>query len=83
VSILLIAMLGAVLTDQRSKLARPSASHATSHHCPIVAELVDLRWDQIDFDSATLAVRRVKKGTPSTHPLRGDELRARVSAMPI
>ena len=40
------------------------------------AELVDLRWDQIDFDQATLAVRRVKKGTPSTHPIRGDELRA-------
>src|SRR5258707_15700207 len=40
------------------------------------SELVDLRWDQIDFDTATLAVRRVKKGTPSTHPIRGDELRA-------
>jgi len=39
-------------------------------------ELVDLRWDQIDFESATLAVRRAKKGTPSTHPIRGDELRA-------
>jgi integrase len=40
------------------------------------SELVDLRWDQIDFDTATLAVRRVKKGTPATHPIRGDELRA-------
>lgn len=40
------------------------------------AELVDLRWDQIDFTAATLAVRRVKRGSPSTHPLRGDELRA-------
>lgn len=39
-------------------------------------ELVDLRWDQIDFTHATLAVRRAKKGSPSTHPLRGDELRA-------
>jgi integrase len=38
--------------------------------------LVDLRWDQIDFDTATLAVRRVKKGSPATHPIRGDELRA-------
>ena len=41
-----------------------------------VSELVDLRWDQFDFDRATLAVRRVKKGTPSTHPINGDELRA-------
>ena len=40
------------------------------------SELVDLRWDQIDFDTATLAVRRVKRGTPATHPIRGDELRA-------
>lgn len=40
------------------------------------AEAVDLRWDQVDFTSGTLHVRRVKQGTPSTHPLRGDELRA-------
>ena len=40
------------------------------------SELVDLRWDQVDFNAATLAVRRAKKGTPSTHPMRGDELRA-------
>lgn len=41
-----------------------------------VSELVDLRWDQIEFSSATLHVRRVKNGTPSTHPIVGDELRA-------
>lgn len=41
-----------------------------------VSELVDLRWDQIDFATANLHVRRVKQGTPSTHPIRGDELRA-------
>jgi integrase len=40
------------------------------------SELCDLRWDQIDFVKATLHVRRVKRGTPSTHPLRGDEMRA-------
>ena len=40
------------------------------------SELVDLRWDQIDFDRGTLAVRRVKKGSPATHPILGDELRA-------
>ena len=41
-----------------------------------VSELVDLRWDQIDFNGAVLHVRRVKQGTPSTHPIRGDGLRA-------
>jgi integrase len=40
------------------------------------AELVDLHWSQVDFRTATLHVRRVKKGTPSTHPIVGDELRA-------
>jgi len=42
----------------------------------LVAELVDLRWDQIEFASGALHVRRVKRGTPSTHPIVGDELRA-------
>ena len=41
-----------------------------------VSELVELRWDQVDFGTATLHVRRVKHGTPSTHPILGDELRA-------
>jgi integrase len=36
-----------------------------------VSELVDLRWDQVDFRTATLHVRRVKQGTPSTHPIVG------------
>jgi len=40
------------------------------------SELADLSWDQIDFATATLHVRRVKRGTPSTHPILGDELRA-------
>jgi integrase len=39
-------------------------------------ELVELEWSQVDFKAATLHVRRAKKGTPATHPLRGDELRA-------
>jgi integrase len=40
------------------------------------SEICDLRWDKIDFTSATLHVHRVKNGKPSTHPVRGDELRA-------
>jgi integrase len=39
------------------------------------AEVCDLRWDQVDFNAAVMHVRRVKNGTPSTHPLLGDELR--------
>jgi integrase len=40
------------------------------------AELCDLRWDQVDFSGSVLHARRVKNGTPSTHPIQGDELRA-------
>jgi integrase len=40
------------------------------------SELVDLRWEQIDLENALLHVRRVKQGSPATHPLTGRELRA-------
>jgi hypothetical protein len=41
------------------------------------AELVDLRWDQVELGrNAALHVRRVKQGLPSVHPLPGDEMRA-------
>src|SRR3974377_1705576 len=40
------------------------------------SELTDLRWDQVDFTNGSMHVRRVKQGSPSTHPVRGDELRA-------
>ena len=40
-----------------------------------VSELVDLRWDQVDFNAGTLAVRRAKQGTPATHPLSEREMR--------
>jgi integrase len=40
------------------------------------SELCDLEWSQIELTGARLHVRRVKRGTPSVHPLRGDELRA-------
>jgi integrase len=43
-----------------------------------VARRRDLRpaLGPVDFNRAVLHVRRVKNGTPSTHPLHGDELRA-------
>ncbi len=41
-----------------------------------VSELVSLRWDQIDLSQGLLHIARVKNGTPSTHPVRGPEIRA-------
>jgi integrase len=40
------------------------------------AELIDLRWEQVDLENALLHVRRLKNGSPASHPLTGRELRA-------
>jgi len=59
-------------SEERLKVERV----VTFRHGLRAAEVCDLRWQQVDFKAAVLHVRRVKSGTPSTHPLRGDELRA-------
>jgi integrase len=40
------------------------------------SELCDLQWHQIELEASRLHVHRAKRGTPSVHPIRGDELRA-------
>jgi type 1 fimbriae regulatory protein FimE len=45
-------------------------------HGLCASELTALRWDQVDLRAGTLHVARLKNGSPSTHPLRGPELRA-------
>ena len=40
-----------------------------------VSEVCALRWDAISLEAATVSVCRLKRGTPSVHPLRGPELR--------
>lgn len=44
-------------------------------HALRVDELVDLRWDQIDFNRGRLHVNRLKNGDASIHYLEGDEIR--------
>ena len=44
-------------------------------HALRVSELVDIRWQQIHLDTATVGIRRAKNGTPGIHGLQGDELR--------
>jgi site-specific recombinase XerD len=41
-----------------------------------VSEAISLRWQQVDLKAGLLSVQRLKRGVPSTHPLRGPELRA-------
>jgi len=40
------------------------------------AELVALKWSQVDLVGGYIEVRRAKRGHDSTHPLRSPELRA-------
>lgn len=40
------------------------------------AELVALRWEQLDLKAGLLHIKRKKNGSPSTHPLHGPEIRA-------
>src|SRR5499427_5703667 len=40
------------------------------------SEVCSLEWHQIELDQGRLHVRRGKRGTPSVHPIRGDEIRA-------
>ena len=71
--------------DQLVKAAKATGRHrhrdATMiligyRHALRVSELVSLRWDQFDLSKGLLHTNRLKKGTPSTHPLRGPEIRA-------
>jgi integrase len=40
------------------------------------SELCDLQWSQVELANGRLHVRRTKNGSPSVHPMQGDEIRA-------
>ena len=65
--------------------ATKGARHETRDRCLLllmfrhglrVSEACGLVLSQVDIDSRVLHVRRLKEGLSTTHPLRGDELRA-------
>ena len=68
-------LIAAVKAATATATGMRSWSFSTYRHGLRAAEVVDLRWEQVDFKTASLHVRRVKNGTPSTHPLTGRELR--------
>src|SRR6516165_12597339 len=39
------------------------------------SEVCELQWSDVEFETATLHLRRAKNGATATHPLLGDELR--------
>ena len=40
------------------------------------SELCDLQWSPVELATGRLHVRRAKNGSPSVHPMQGDEIRA-------
>jgi type 1 fimbriae regulatory protein FimB/type 1 fimbriae regulatory protein FimE len=40
------------------------------------SELCDLQWSQVELATGRLHVRRAKNGSPSVHPMQGEEIRA-------
>lgn len=45
------------------------------HHGLRVSELINLQWRDINFESASIFIRRAKGSNNSTHSINGDELR--------
>jgi site-specific recombinase XerD len=41
-----------------------------------VSEAINLKWDQVNLNEASLHINRLKNGKPCCHPIEGDELRA-------
>src|SRR5216684_5366699 len=64
------------------RVARPAHTHCSAmiliafRHGLRASELCELQWSDVEFETATIHLRRAKGGAASTHPLLGDELRA-------
>ena len=69
------------LMDTARKVGRHGHRDATMilvayRHGLRASEVCSLEWHQIELEQGRLHVRRAKRGTPSVHPIRGDEIRA-------
>lgn len=71
--------------EQLCKAARNNQHHGSRNdliifmmftHAFRVSEIIALRWEQVDLKKSILHVKRKKNGTPATHPLRGQAIRA-------
>ncbi len=68
------------LVEQAGKVGRHTVRDRTLilamyRHGLRVSELIELKWNQVDFKQAEMHVKRLKSGTPAVHPIKGDELR--------
>ncbi|NET03611.1 MAG: tyrosine-type recombinase/integrase [Symploca sp. SIO2B6] len=70
------AMIGAAKKVGRHGLRDGAIILLMFRHALRSAELVALKWSQIDLAGGYMEVRRAKQGRDSIHPLRSPELRA-------
>jgi type 1 fimbriae regulatory protein FimE len=69
------AMVQAARTSGRHRVRDAAIILMMFRHGLRTAELVALRWRQVDLKAGYLDVHRVKRGHGSKHPLRGPQLR--------
>ena len=72
------SIVGSLIHEGYVVTPEAEAIHAQVERGELTTEaaIAILRWEQIDFKAGLVHVARVKNGTPSTHPIRGPELRA-------
>ena len=71
-----IERLMAAARDNRHGHRDATAILVAYRHALRSSELVSLRWDDVDFTTGRLHVRRAKGGETAVHPISGKELRA-------
>lgn len=78
-------LLPSEVEAMRSAVNKSSCHHAHRNSTLILliyrhglrlSEATAMKWEQIDFNSGTIYVKRVKNGRSSIQPLYGDEIRA-------
>lgn len=70
------AMMAAAKSVGRSGHRDSTLILVAFRHGLRISELVNLRWQQIDFKTGHLHVKRLKGSRPSVQPILGDELRS-------
>jgi site-specific recombinase XerD len=68
-------LIAAAKTVGRHKLRDELLLLMMYRHGLRVSEAISLRWSDIDWETATIYVRRMKRGNPSTQPIYPDEFK--------
>src|SRR5262245_1336223 len=69
-------LMAAARKGSRWGLREPRRSLSANRNAPRASGLCDLGWPQVERSAGRLHVRRAKNGSPSVHPMQGEEIRA-------